>query len=204
MKKLLKKLLSICFAMSVLSISACTKPNLPAGLTYTVTGWYKFYIKDNTEGSHTIFVDDLCKGAPNSFDIDVKKVKGDALQPYGITLYSKTGSLDSYKILITVNGELTIFKYIAGNTEVDLIKDGEKSDAVISGYNKTNNIKITKDNFNYVFFINGQEVYSVTDNRIDADNINFTAFTETPRKNINIEDQNIIDSGPIDFRFRIN
>jgi hypothetical protein len=130
----------------------------------------------------------------NIYEIECKKVSGYGSQWYGMIFGASNSTNNKYcRILITINGSYYIDKIDDG--KMTIIKDLENSDKLYTGYDKTNNIKVTKSGTTYTVFLNTNQVFQFNDTSITGNKIGYYV-------SVGSETNESFPNTPVDVRFR--
>ena len=96
-----------------------------------------------------------------------------------------------YLLQITVDGRYRVRKGV--KNEFETIKDWEKSNKLIVGFDKMNFIKVIRSGTVYSLYFNGDQIYQFTDSSIKGDKIGYFVYV--------VRDESFPNT-PVDVRFK--
>ena len=155
-------------------------------------GFFRFYTNDSQNyGRPFAALSDQVNNSA-TYEIECKKVSGHQEIAYGL-VFGAVDYENFYSLNISTTGYYTLSKRNSSNLMP--IKEWERSDKLLTGYNKLNNLKVVKAGSRYTVFINGTEVHQFTDSSINGNKIGFFAW-------VGDESDESFPNKPVDIRFR--
>ena len=131
----------------------------------------------------------------DTYEIECKKMSGNPDYAYGLIFGAANNNTDQYFLLwITCNGAYRIVKQ--NGATATYITDWARSGTVLTGYNRTNTLKVTKSGTSYTVFINNNQIDQFTDSSQFGQRIGFYASAGK-------EEDESFPNKPVDVRFRI-
>jgi hypothetical protein len=135
---------------------------------------------------------------PNTYEIECKKMSGNIEFGYGMAFGADADNpYNYYMVLISADGWYSVQKSKGDqNDSVETrILEWEKSDKIVTGYDKLNTIKVTKSASTYTVYLNNAQVYQFADTDNFGNSIGF--YTA-----IGSETDESFPNSPVDVRFR--
>jgi hypothetical protein len=157
-------------------------------------GYIQYYTNDSNNYDYSFWVLYENNNAPNTYEIECKKVGGNLSYYYGMVFgASGSGTTQYYCLDITANGYYRIRKEDNGSRTI--IKSEASSDKLFTGLNQINDLKITLEETTYTIFLNNNQVFQINDLTPYGTRIGFYVAVGT-------DSDESFPNSPVDVRFR--
>lgn len=154
-------------------------------------GFYQFYTNDPAKNNYTFWMID--NGVYTStVEIECKKISGAYNYGYGIIFGANDGH-NFYYVMIDNSGYYMVNKQKDEKWGKPVIQDWTSSSGkLVTGYKKTNTIKVIREGSKYTIYFNNKEAFDFTNSDISGGDKADEKFPNTPR--CTVQDNKIEES----------